>query len=79
MIHLQKESIELDFWNLNYIKNTQTHIFEFEYFQIAQMTNILVPLDSTHFCESRDILFVIFGSMVQKIWIFKVWYIFWNF
>jgi hypothetical protein len=48
MIHLQKESIELDFWNLNYIKNTQTHMFEFECFQIAQMTNILVSLDFTH-------------------------------
>jgi hypothetical protein len=61
MIHLQKESSELDFWNLNYIKNTQTYIFEFECFQLAQMTNILVPLDSTHFFESRDILFAIFG------------------
>jgi hypothetical protein len=49
MILLQKESIELDLENLNYIKNTQTLIFEFECFKIAQMTNILAPFDSTHF------------------------------
>jgi hypothetical protein len=35
MIHLQKESIDLNLQNLNYIKNTQTHIFKFEYFEVV--------------------------------------------
>jgi hypothetical protein len=35
MIHLQKESFDLNLQNLNYIKNTQTHIFEFECFGIV--------------------------------------------
>jgi hypothetical protein len=48
MFHLQKESIDLNLQNLNYIKNTQTHIFEFECFQLAQFSDILDPLDSTH-------------------------------
>jgi hypothetical protein len=35
MILLQKESTKKDIKNLNYIKNTQTHIFKFEYFEIV--------------------------------------------
>jgi hypothetical protein len=44
-----KRIIELDLQNLNYIKNTQTHIFEFECFQLARMTSFIDPLCSTHF------------------------------
>jgi hypothetical protein len=35
MIHLQKESIDLNLQNLIYVKNTQTYIFKFEYFEIV--------------------------------------------
>jgi hypothetical protein len=35
MILLQKESTEKDIKNLHYIKNTQTHIFKFEYFEVV--------------------------------------------
>jgi hypothetical protein len=49
MIHLQKESIEKDLYNLNYIKNTQTHIFEFECFQLIQKTNFILEMCPTHF------------------------------
>jgi hypothetical protein len=49
MIQLQKESIELDLQNLNYIKNTQNNIFNFECFQLAQMTSFIAPMCSTHF------------------------------
>jgi hypothetical protein len=44
---MQKESIELDLQNLNYIKNTQTYIFKFEYFEIVRKSNFIAPLDST--------------------------------
>jgi hypothetical protein len=42
MIHLQKESTELDFWNLNYIKITQTCIFKFEYFELVESQILLL-------------------------------------
>jgi hypothetical protein len=61
MIQFQKESTELDLWSLNYIKKTQTYIFKFEYFEIVRKSNFIVPLYSTDFSESRDILFSIFG------------------
>jgi hypothetical protein len=48
MIRLEKESIDLNLQNLNYIKITQTHIFEFECFKLAQFIDILDSLDSTH-------------------------------
>jgi hypothetical protein len=41
MILLQKESIEKDLQNLNYIKITQNHIFKFECFQLIQKTNFI--------------------------------------
>jgi hypothetical protein len=42
MILLQKESTEKDLHNLNYIKNTQTHIFKFECFQLVQKTDFII-------------------------------------
>jgi hypothetical protein len=49
MILLQKESTEKDLQNLNYIKNTQTHIFKFEYFEIVEKSNFISELCSTQF------------------------------
>jgi hypothetical protein len=49
MIHLQKESSENNLYNLNYIKNTQTHMFEFECIQLVQKQIFISEMCSTHF------------------------------
>jgi hypothetical protein len=49
MIYLKKESIKKDLQNLNYIKNTQTHIFKFECFQLVQKANFILELGYTQF------------------------------
>jgi hypothetical protein len=35
IIHLQKGIPKLGLYNLNYIQNTQIHIFKFEYLQLV--------------------------------------------
>jgi hypothetical protein len=75
-IHLQKESTEKDLQNLNYIKNTQTHIFKFEYFETVWKVKFYCVIVFYTFLGIQRHLICIFWIDRSKDMIFQSLHIF---
>ena len=62
---MQKELPQNKLPNYFYSKNTKLSILQKQRIFVIQKLQIIVLLDSTHFCESGDILFDKFGVVVD--------------